>query len=68
MFIVTAIITVFVIAVVILTLLAINHLHKIPQILDSMANIEKLLKTLIAIEKKKIGDEKPETEQAGDGQ
>jgi len=43
---------VFGIIVIILTLLAINHLHRIPAILQSLENCEKYLKYL-AIEKKK---------------
>ena len=59
---ISGIVSIFVIIVAILTLLAINNLHKIPDILNSLANIEKLLKTLVTIEKKKIENNKPESE------
>jgi uncharacterized membrane protein len=48
-----AIIGLFVIVVAVLTLLAINNLHRIPQIKSSVENIEKYLRILVEYEKKK---------------
>jgi sorbitol-specific phosphotransferase system component IIC len=47
------IIGLFVIVISILTLLAINNLHRIPQIQSSIENIEKYLRILVEYEKKK---------------
>jgi len=41
-----------VIIIAVLTLLAINHLHKIPEMLESLKNCEKYLRYL-AVDKKK---------------
>jgi hypothetical protein len=50
--IVPALIGLFQIVFVIFVLLAINHLHKIPRMLESIENIEKHLEFLVAEKKK----------------
>jgi uncharacterized protein YoxC len=47
-------IIVFIIIVIIWTLIAINRLHRLPQIQSSIENIEKYLKVLVAYEKKRV--------------
>ena len=52
----------FIIIIGVLTLLAINHLHRLPKMQQSVENIEKYLLFLVKLEKKKYGadiDESP---------
>jgi len=53
-----------IVIIAVLTLLAINHLHKIPEMLESLKNCEKYLKYL-ATEKKK--GESPPSEKPVEG-
>ena len=55
-------ISIFVVVVVILTLLAINNLHRLPQMQESLENVEKYLKFLAVQKRKELGLDQPSVE------